>query len=114
VSARHGALSKWGLYFYNYFSPTTILASVCIYSLLLQVRVPQRWQAVVAYLAPVTLGVYLLHPMVLESLRREWGEHFPLLLRFWLDMPVTGTATLLLSVALVAIARRVPFVRRVT
>lgn len=57
-----------GLYLYNYLSPTVIVMSICIFSIFL--RLPVKGSTLLANLSAVTLGVYVLHPMVLETLQK--------------------------------------------
>lgn len=57
-----------GLYLYNYLSPSVIVMSICIFSIFL--RLPVKGSTLLANLSAVTLGVYVLHPMVLETLQK--------------------------------------------
>ena len=64
----------------------------------------QRW-------APAALGVYLVHPMVLELLAMAGVslERFP----WWLEVPAVTACAAVVSLAAVLALRQVPLLRRV-
>lgn len=68
-----GASWNWTLYAWTYFSPMTYITAIGIFGFLLSVNVSSAAAWYLRRLAPATLLVYLLHPMVLESLRKAYG-----------------------------------------
>lgn len=111
VRSQGGVNGTWSLYFYNYFSPTTMAAALAVFVLVCRARVPERAAAWSVAIAPLTLGMYLVHPMVLEALRRVWGKAAPPLLWPVLDVPVTFVATAVISGLIVAVLSRIPGLR---
>ena len=61
--------------------------------------------------APAVLGVYLVHPMVIELLATAGVslERFP----WWLEVPALTACAAAVSLALVLAMRQVPLLRRV-
>ena len=91
-------------------SPAVVLlsASLCVLARRAGDRFPvggmERW-------APAVLGVYLVHPMVLELLVMAGvsPERFP----WWLEVPALTACAAAVSVGVVLALRRVPLLRRV-
>jgi len=108
----YGPMGRWGLYFHTYFSPTVIIMSISAFCILMQIPWTTKLTPLVATLAPLTLGVYLIHPMLLEWLRWQWTAYFPEMLQPALDIPVSFTLVLMLSALLVFMGRKIPLFRR--
>lgn len=88
-----------GLYLYNYLSPSVIWMSICIFSIFIQL--PIKGTALLVSLSAATLGVYVLHPMILETFQK-W---LPIILP---PMGAVKTITLL-SIATVIVTFAVAF-----
>ncbi|WP_017578715.1 acyltransferase [Nocardiopsis valliformis] len=123
AGAGAAALSEgeWGTggeYFYDFLSPPMILAGVGAYltlraagTRLAQARSPMAETArrVVSAVAGLSFGVYLVHVMVLYTLRDLWGMPEGFLTLF--AAAGYAVATAVISLVLVALAQRVPLVR---
>lgn len=99
-----------GLYLYNYLSPSVIMMSICIFSIFL--RLPVKGSTLLANLSAVTLGVYVLHPMVLETLQK-W---FPIVLPPMgavKTISLLSVITLCLTFAVALGAAQIPVLKRV-
>jgi surface polysaccharide O-acyltransferase-like enzyme len=104
-------------YLYGYFSPTVIAVSVCLFLLMITAfERPQngtfgRW---VAWLAPTTLGIYLIHPALGIALEQAQKRG---LAPVWdgtvLSLVLTTLAALVISWMATVICQRVPVVRSV-
>lgn len=105
-----------GLYLYEYLSVTTVPVSLAVFALFLWSaptirrladRLPRGWLSTVA---ASTLGIYVIHPLVLGGL-----ERLGLTARTFF-VPLAAPATVLVtfgaSLALVLVLRRLPGVRR--
>jgi surface polysaccharide O-acyltransferase-like enzyme len=112
VSAR-GFDDRWAFYFYEDFSPTTMIMAVSIFLLTLQGTISPRVESLARTLAPLTLGVYLAHPIVVELLRYGYFLAVPILLRPPYYVPVTFLLTCAVTFTLVALMRRMPGLRRI-
>lgn len=99
-----------GLYLYNYLSPTVIIMSICIFSIFL--RLPVEGSTLLTSLSAITLGVYALHPMVLETVQKWLPTVLP-------PMGAVKTISLLSVVVVIATfaiafaAAQIPLLRRV-
>jgi surface polysaccharide O-acyltransferase-like enzyme len=108
ASMRQGSIGHRALQ--NPLSPAVIVlsASLCVLARGAGERFPfpplERW-------APAVLGVYLVHPMVIELLARVGVslERFP----WWCEVPAVTACTAAVSLAVVLGMRRVPLLRRV-
>lgn len=106
-----------GLYLYEYLSVTTVPVSLAVFALFLwsartmdrmAARIPGRWLSIVA---GSTLGIYVIHPLVMAGLGtlglRSRAFFVPL------AVPATLLAAFAVSLLIVLVLRRVPFVRRI-
>jgi surface polysaccharide O-acyltransferase-like enzyme len=106
---------------YGYLSPGVIAMSAVAF--LLISHIVRGWKAgehrvtlrIITLLSQASLGVYLVHPAILEALRRlrPWGvsisgqEGNP-----WLMIPLTAVLAYGLSLMAVSLLRQIPVVRR--
>lgn len=111
VVSKRGVNSRWGLYFYSYSSPTVLIMAPAVFCLFNSLRVPVSFTRWLTAFVPLTLGIYLVHPIVLETLRWQWGRFAPALLRPILDIPITFVLTVIISAAFVGLVRCIPIVR---
>jgi surface polysaccharide O-acyltransferase-like enzyme len=106
-----------GRYLYEYPSVTTVPASLAVFALLvwlgpgLSRRMSSRTRAVIASAAAASFGIYLVHPMVLVGLSRlgisARSGVAPV------AFTLTVTLAFLITWAIVAIMRRIPYVRAI-
>lgn len=101
------------MYFYSYFNPTVLVMAPALFCCVISMSMPAWLSKIVRDLAPATFGIFLIHPLILETLRNIYARVAPILLWPPLDWPVTGLLTLLISGVLVVVMRRMPGVRRV-
>ena len=104
---------RWSFYFYEDFSPTVMVMAVSLFLFTLQGTISPGIESLARTLAPLTLGVYLAHPIVVELLRYGYFLAVPILLRPPYYVPVTFFVTCLLTFGLVALIQRVPGLRRI-
>lgn len=112
VSTR-GFDNRWAFYFYEDFSPTVMVMAVGLFLLTLQGTIPPRIESLAVTLAPLTLGVYLAHPIVVELLRYGYFLAMPDLLRPPYYVPVTFLITCAITFGIVALMQRVPGLQRI-
>ncbi|OQW62854.1 MAG: hypothetical protein BVN29_18165 [Nitrospira sp. ST-bin5] len=112
VSTR-GYDDRWAFYFYEDFSPTDMVMAVGLFLLILQGTISPRVESIAQTLAPLTLGVYVAHPIVVELLRYGYFLAVPILLRPPYYVPVTLFLTCAITFSLVALMQQVPGLRRI-
>jgi len=112
VSTR-GFDDRWAFYFYEDFSPTVMVMAVSLFLLTLQGTISPRVESIAQKLAPLTLGVYVAHPIVVELLRYGYFLTVPILLRPPYYVPITFFATCALTFGLVTLMQRVPGLQRI-
>jgi surface polysaccharide O-acyltransferase-like enzyme len=99
---------------YNPLSPSVIVMSASVFVLALRVRwsAESRFVSWCSRLAPATLGIYLVHPMVMSPLRRAFGlsggTFHPLF-----GILAGSLVVFVVSYALVWGMMRIPYLRRV-
>ncbi len=104
--AQQGKLA-WGTYFYDYFSLTTIPMGLAAFALCRRLPASQ----IATTLAPLTFGIYLIHPLVLDLL---WQHDFrPTTQHPALAIPLLTDFTLAASGLLAWLMLKMPFLRRV-
>lgn len=105
-----------GEYLHGFFSPTVILASLAIFT------VAQRcfnasqpafgtFRSLAGRLAPATLGIYAIHPLILEALTRlhlEGSSFNPLL-----SIPLVTLLAFTISYLITRMIMAIPYLRRV-
>lgn len=101
-------------YFYSYFSPSTILASICGYLLLKDLgQNPGRASQVIRTVSASAFGIYLIHIMVVEWLRKgDLGFR----IYSWMApsiymIPLTALAVFVLSFSIVFGMRKIPVLK---
>jgi surface polysaccharide O-acyltransferase-like enzyme len=112
VSA-YGFDDRWAFYFYEDFSPTVMVMAVGLFLLTLHGTIPPRMERLARRLAPLTLGVYVAHPIVVELLRYGYFLSAPILLRPPYYVPITFLTTCVLTFGLIALMQQVPILRRI-
>jgi surface polysaccharide O-acyltransferase-like enzyme len=106
-----GPLGTYGLYFYGFHSPTVIPMAIAVFGSMRGISISAGVASLAARLAPATLGVYLVHPMVLEVVRSRIGDADLLVPWHIVDIPVIFLLVIVISTALVLVVRKIPFVR---
>ncbi len=106
-------------YFHNYVSATTIIGSAAIFFLLLSTK-PTRLQSnnkvnrIMSWISQNTLGIYLIHIIVLVALtNRIFGiflntlTYIPLI-----DVPIYTILVFVISAALVFVLKKIPYIKK--
>ncbi|AKJ98018.1 membrane protein [Pseudomonas sp. Cab53] len=106
-----GSAYTWKLYFFSYFSPTVFAMSIGVWGLSLQVAQKVRIPGL-KRLAPLTLLVYILHPIFMELLRSQYAKVSPSLMRPLIEVPLTFVLTTLCAFATAWLLYRISFIRR--
>ena len=107
-SLHRGYADGW---LFSYFSIPSFLQSVCLFCFFLALKEHEfKHSRLIAALADCTLGVYLVHPLLVKVLER-------LGLTVRMEHPVAGllglgAAVMLLSLALIYAVKKIPFVKR--
>lgn len=94
---------------YNYLSITTVIASITIFYILLNVNISKQIKKL-SLIAPMTLGIYIIHPLFIESLRfigLKVENYNPLL-----SIPIFTIFIFLLSYLIVLLLMKLPYIKR--
>lgn len=102
---------SWGI-MYAYLNPLVIVMSLCIFLLIItnQYKPENKWVWCQA-IAPMTLGIYLVHPFWLWVLNKLGVNEF--LFHPMIGIPATTIAAFSLSVMSTVIFSTIPFLKRV-
>lgn len=106
-----GSAYTWKLYFFSYFSPTVFAMSIGVWGLSLQVAKKVRIPGL-KRLAPLTLLVYILHPIFMELFRSQYAKVSPSLMRPLIEVPLTFVLTTCCAFAAAWLLYRISFIRR--
>ncbi|MCU1737665.1 MULTISPECIES: acyltransferase [unclassified Pseudomonas] len=106
-----GNTYTWKLYFYSYFSPTVFAMAIGVWGLSLQIAGKLKIPALTK-LAPLTLLVYIVHPIFMELLRSQYGKVSALLMKPLIEVPLTFVLTTALAFLLAHLLYKINFVRR--
>ncbi len=110
VLAIHYGLNT-GFYFYDYLSITVIPMSHSVMLLLKWWTAPAFFERLARTLSPLTLGVYLMHPVILDVL--QYLGLGPLSFPPAISIPVIAIVTFGLSLAGSWIVYQIPYLRRI-
>jgi len=113
LASAYGYDDRWTFYFYEDFSPTVMIMAVAIFMLTLRGTIPPKLEALAQQFAPWTLGVYVAHPIVVETLRYGYYYTLPILLSPPYYIPITFIATCIVTFGLIALVQRVPGMQRI-
>jgi len=113
---------RLSLFFQDYFSPTTILASVALLLLLYSVQAPSdriesqhpKTSWLLSQISQNTLPIYLFHPMILESLQKGYfGFKISInTLNPAIEIPLITAVTLFICLGLIIPSKKMPGVKR--
>jgi|SRR5215467_4506232 len=109
----YGTEGRWSFYFYDHFSPTVMIATIGTFLFGLYGPIPNGIERLALQLAPLTFGVYLAHPLVVELLRYAYIFFLPALLSPPYYVPITFLLTCFLTGSLVVLIRKTPGLRRI-
>ena len=109
----NGLESRWSFYFYEDLSPTIMVMAVTVFMVLLRASLLPVVHSAAQRLAPLTLGVYVAHPIIVELLRHAYHTRMPAMFRPLYYIPITFTITIAIAFAAVALMQRIPLLRRV-
>lgn len=98
----------WGMYPYDFLSPTVIVMSICVFTLFSKMKKPKRDNTWISVLNAETLGVYLIHPLFLGAFQKYLG--FYLIKSGWF-IPIVGLTIATLSFAVIWVMQRIPGLR---
>jgi surface polysaccharide O-acyltransferase-like enzyme len=111
LSAQAGPIDA---YFYSYFSPPTVLASICGYLLLKDLGSNLgRLGGFVRTVSATSFGIFLIHIFVIELLR---SGNLGFRLYSWMApsvymIPLTALAVFILSFVIVYVWRKIPLLK---
>lgn len=105
---RYG-VENGGIRLYDFWAPNIALMSVCIFSIFTQFNI--KHSKILNYFSGVTLGVYLIHVMVLESIQSIMSNH-EIQLSALPTIIIQFAATSLISFTIAAFIGKVPVLRR--
>ena len=93
--------------YYNYKNIFVLVIASAVFLLLKDMKLGERTQRVAASLAQCSLGIYILHWLVLEALRQLW----PGIMAKTVVFPFAALGILLITWGIVIVARKIPVVR---
>ncbi|MHA6896258.1 acyltransferase [Ralstonia pseudosolanacearum] len=100
-----------GLYFYGYLSVSVIPMSIALMWLLKSLSFSEPVAERLGVVSALTLGIYLIHPVFLESVRFFYfkaKDYYPLL-----SVPVLSVLIFVGSLMVAFVLRKVPYLKRV-
>jgi len=100
------------LFPHTYFAPNTFVFAIGVFGTLYEMRPNARAATALAFLAPLTLIAYIIHPMIMETIRWVFATQFPTLTRLKYDLPVVYTLTVCFSFLAAFCLKEIPIVRR--
>lgn len=110
-------------YFHDYFSPTMILSTITLFLLLNTIKVPANKTEVqhpkinwlLKQISQCTLGIFLLHVIVLETLQRGYLWGFTIsgnTLNSIIEVPLMTVVTLFICLGVILPLKKVPVIKK--
>ena len=99
--------------FYGYFCLPVCLEAVCLFLLFKNIgaeRLQGRWSGTIAFVSKATMGIYLLHPFVLERLDRAGINS--LTWNTWYAVPLVTLLTFSVCLGISAVLLKLPLVKK--
>ncbi|WP_095185379.1 acyltransferase [Pseudomonas sp. Irchel 3H9] len=106
-----GTTYTWKLYFYSYFSPTVFAMAIGVWGLSLRIAARVSFPALKT-LAPLTLLVYILHPIFMELFRSQYSKISATFMNPLIEVPLTFVLTTFCAFAAAWLVYRISFIRR--
>jgi surface polysaccharide O-acyltransferase-like enzyme len=126
IVMNHFGLFSFGPYFYDNFSPTCIVMSLCIFIIFKEEHLLADWigknkriyNFVKDWFAPGTFGIYLVHPIFLDILGKYINitgnrGSATIYLPPWLGIPLLSVTVFTFSFIATSFIQRVPYVKRI-
>lgn len=105
---RHG-ITVSGIWLYDFWTPNVAVMAICVFSIFARLEIPQT--PMLTYVSGVTLGVYLVHVMVLETLQKAMVNHgFSFSALSTIAIHFLGTA--IVSFVIAIVMGKIPIVKR--
>lgn len=105
---KHG-ITVSGIWLYDFWTPNVAVMAICVFSIFARLNIKQT--PILAYISGVTLGVYLVHVMVLETLQKAMVSHGLVFSAFpTITIHFLGTAVVSFAIAL--FMGKVPILKR--
>lgn len=112
------------LYLYDYFSPTCVVMTFCIFLMIKAWKTKSTYgpkmhsvnQWVRRIFSPATLGIFLVHPIVLDILEKflpisPTMRNHAIHLSQWIRIPLLTFMTLLLSLVVIVCMKKIPYLK---
>ena len=98
---------------YGYFTITTFAEAVTLYLLFRKLKQPSSPKVIsrVQYISACTLGVYLVHPFVLEHLNLFFGFN-TLIVNPLIGVPMVGVSAFLISILAMMLLKKIPILNK--
>lgn len=99
--------------FYGYFCLPVCLEAVCLFLLFKNIgaeRLRGKWSGTIAFVSKATMGIYLLHPFVLERLDRAGINS--LTWNTWYAVPLVTLLTFAICLGISAVLLKLPLVKK--
>jgi surface polysaccharide O-acyltransferase-like enzyme len=99
-----------GLFLYDFVSPPVVLMAVAVFSLVRKMNFPGFLKGAIRQVAPTALGIYVIHPIVINRLGMI-GVSSTSLTPF-LSIPLVSILVFLLSCLAISVIRQIPYLRK--
>ncbi|MGH0029444.1 MAG: acyltransferase [Myxococcota bacterium] len=117
AAGTHFLMERWGilpagLYLYEYLSPPVVVMSLAVFLIGMRIPAPAAGSAgdrIVRDMSAATLGIYLIHPMLIVLLRRQGISAVELGAA---GAPVVALVVVVAAYLLVSLLRRTPVLRQ--
>jgi surface polysaccharide O-acyltransferase-like enzyme len=126
ILVKHFGLSTFGLYFYDSFSPTCLVMSLCIFIILKEehrladiiCKNETIYNFVKYWAAPGTFGIYLVHPIFIDILWKYMnitGNRGNAIIHLppWLGIPFLSVVVIVFSFIATLFIQRIPYLKRI-
>lgn len=126
ILVKHFGLSSFGLYFYDNFSPTCLVMSLCIFIIFKEEHLladligknEKIYNFVKNWVAPGTFGIYLVHPIFMDILGKYiniTGNRGSAIIHLppWLGIPFLSVVVIVFSFIATLFIQRMPYVKRI-
>jgi surface polysaccharide O-acyltransferase-like enzyme len=126
ILVKHFGLSTFGLYFYDTFSPTCLVMSLCIFIILKEEHLLANticknetiYNFVKNWVAPGTFGIYLVHPIFMDILGKVMnitGNRGSTIIHLppWLGIPLLSVLVIVVSFLATLFIQRIPYLKRI-
>lgn len=103
-------ISYWS---YSFYGPIVTALSFTIFNLFKQISLNKLFFRIISFISPLSLGIYLLHPLIIDIQRTYKPLPIAFINNKWFSIPLNSILIFILSLLFIYILKKIPILKQV-